>query len=671
MDLETLDWDPAIADELGIPMAMLPDIRGSSEPYGTGVGDLDGVPIAGILGDQQAALFGQACFEAGEAKCTYGTGAFMLMHTGITPVTSTHGLITTVAARLGGRGTPATYALEGSVAVAGSLVQWLRDDLGLIDAADEVEALARSVPDSGDVVIVPAFSGLFAPHWRPDARGVIAGLTRFTSKAHIARAALEATAYQVADLGAAMAADLGVATPRRAAGRRRDDPQRAADADPGGHPGSVVVAPPIAEVSALGAAYAAGLAVGFWRDLDELRSMAVAPRRWEPRMSERDRAAGLARWHKGVERSLGWVDPARGAGAGPREPPLGAVMRTQCRLRLGWSRTRTPRTRTSHDIDPSPLRHAPQPRHGAVARPGAGGLRASPPWPAGPDRPAERLAAGRHRVVGLEAVRRLARERRDLARQRHHRQRPGPRAGRGRARGGRPPHRPTGVDCGSPAARPARSASTTRAAVALLKTYQFTGTGFLNDLDISRNRVVVTDSMNAQVGIIPLGRHGRLRGSSAARLLPLKGDYAHQPGFNINGIAARGGYLILVQSNTGFLFRLNPSTGNTKRIDTDGYLVGNGDGLELVGRTLYVVRNQLNTVAVLRLSRNLLHARLLGEIHRDPPILNVPTTATVTLGKLYVVNARFGVTAGADHPVLDHAAAAATRPDALTSNKAA
>ena len=177
--------------------------------------------------------------------------------------------------------------------------------------------------------------------------------------------------------------------------------------------------------------------------------------------------------------------------------------------------------------------------------------------------------------------------------------------------------------------------------------------------------------MNAQVGIIPLGRHGRLRGSSAARLLPLRGDYGHQPGFNINGIAARGGYLILVQSNTGFLFRLNPSTGNTKRIGTGGYLVGNGDGLELVGRTLYVVRNQLNTVAVLRLSRNLLHARLLGEIHRDPPILNVPTTATVTLGKLYVVNARFGVTPGADRPVLDHAAAAATRPTALTSNKAA
>ena len=184
----------------------------------------------------------------------------------------------------------------------------------------------------------------------------------------------------------------------------------------------------------------------------------------------------------------------------------------------------------------------------------------------------------------------------------------------------------------------------------LLKTYQFTGTGFLNDLDISRHRVVVTDSLNAQVGVIPLGRWGRLPSSSAARLLQLRGDYKHQPGFNANGIAAKGGYLILVQSNTGFLFRLNPVTGNTKRIATGGYLVGNGDGLEFNGRTLYVVRNQLNTVAVLRVSRNLLHARLLGEIHRDPPILNVPTTATVTLGKLYVVNARFGVTPGPDVP---------------------
>ena len=307
MDLATLQWDEAILEELGIPREVLPEIRGSSEVYGTGTGDLAGVPIAGILGDQHAALFGQTCFEAGQAKCTYGTGAFMLMHTGEVPVHSTHGLITTVAARLGGPGTPATYALEGSVAVAGSLVQWLRDDLAIIDTADEIEPLARSVPDSGDVVFVPAFSGLFAPHWRPDARGVIAGLTRFSTKAHIARAALEATAYQVADLGAAMAADLGAALPgelRVDGGMTRNELLMQIQAD---ILGSAVVVPEITETTALGAAFAAGLAVGFWRDLDELRSMPVATRRWEPRMSERDRAAALARWHKGVERSLGWA----------------------------------------------------------------------------------------------------------------------------------------------------------------------------------------------------------------------------------------------------------------------------------------------------------------------------------------------------------------------------
>ncbi len=310
MDLATLDWDDEILEELGIPRSVLPEIRGSSEVYGTAIGDLEGVPIAGILGDQHGALFGQTCFDAGQAKCTYGTGAFMLMHTGTTPVPSTHGLITTVAARLGGPGTHATYALEGSVAVAGSLVQWLRDDLALIDTTDGIEALARSVPDSGDVVFVPAFSGLFAPHWRPDARGVIAGLTRFSTRAHIARAALEATAYQVADLGAAMAADLGASLPgelRVDGGMTRNDLLMQIQAD---ILGSVVVAPAITEISALGAAYAAGLAVGFWRDLDELRSMDAAPRRWEPQMTERDRAAGLARWHKGVERSLGWVDHA-------------------------------------------------------------------------------------------------------------------------------------------------------------------------------------------------------------------------------------------------------------------------------------------------------------------------------------------------------------------------
>ena len=308
MDLATLDWDTGILDELGIPRAMLPEIRGSSEVYGTGGFDLDGVPIAGDLGDQQAALFGQTCFDPGQVKCTYGTGVFMLMNTGTAPVHSTHGLITTVAARLGGPDVPATYALEGSVAVAGALIQWLRDQLGIIADASEVEALARSVPDSGEVVFVPAFSGLFAPHWRPDARGIIAGLTRYSTKAHIARAAIEATAYQVVELEAAMAADLGVALPgelRVDGGMIRNELLMQFQADVLGRP---VVAPPIAETSALGAAYAAGLAVGFWSSLDELRAMDRADRRWEPSMGEAARAIGIARWRKGIERSLGWVD---------------------------------------------------------------------------------------------------------------------------------------------------------------------------------------------------------------------------------------------------------------------------------------------------------------------------------------------------------------------------
>src|SRR3954470_21113045 len=306
MGLESLAWEPSLLDAVGVPAAMLPEIRSSSEIYAEGVGDLAGVPIAGDLGDQHAALFGQACFEAGQAKCTYGTGCFLLMHTGERPVPSTHGLITTVAARLGDG--PATYALEGSVAVTGALVSWLRYNLGIINNASEVEQLARSVPDSGDVVFVPAFSGLFAPHWRSDARGVIAGLTRFATRAHIARAALEATAYQVFDLGDAMVADLGEALPaelRVDGGMIRNDLLMQFQADILGRP---VVAPAIAETSALGAAYAAGLAVGFWSGLDELRSMDRAAGRWEPQMDEATRSAGIARWHMGVERTLGWVD---------------------------------------------------------------------------------------------------------------------------------------------------------------------------------------------------------------------------------------------------------------------------------------------------------------------------------------------------------------------------
>ena len=307
MDLERLSWDPGLLSAVDVPAAMLPEIRASSEVYGIGVGELAGVPIAGDLGDQHVALFGQACFEAGQMKCTFGTGAFLLMHTGERPVPSGHGLITTVAARIGDG--PATYALEGSVAVTGSLIGWLRDNLGMIADAAEIEALARSVPDSADVVFVPAFSGLFAPHWRSDARGLIAGLTAFATRGHIARAALEATAYQVFDLCEAMAADLGVPLP----GELRVD---------GGMIGNellmqfqadildrVVIAPPIAETTALGAAYAAGLAVGFWSGLDELRAMDRTDRRWEPSMEEPTRASGIARWHKAVERSLGWVEP--------------------------------------------------------------------------------------------------------------------------------------------------------------------------------------------------------------------------------------------------------------------------------------------------------------------------------------------------------------------------
>ena len=307
MGLDSLAWEPELLDAVGVPAAMLPAIRSSSEVYGTGVGDLAGVPIAGDLGDQQAALFGQTCFETGQLKCTYGTGCFMLMHTGERPVHSAHGLITTVAARLGAG--PATYALEGSVAVAGALIGWLRDNLGIIGDASEVEALARSVPDSGDVVLVPAFSGLFAPHWRSDARGIIAGLTAYATRGNIARAALEATAYQVYDLGVAMVADLGESLPaelRVDGGMIRNDLLMQFQADILDRP---VVAPPIAEISALGAAYAAGLAVGFWSGLDELRAMDRADRRWTPAMDEATRAAGIARWHKGVERTLGWVDP--------------------------------------------------------------------------------------------------------------------------------------------------------------------------------------------------------------------------------------------------------------------------------------------------------------------------------------------------------------------------
>jgi glycerol kinase len=287
---------------------MLPRILSSSEVYGTACGDLAGVPVAGVLGDQQAALFGHTCFARGEVKNTYGTGCFLLMNTDTEPVASRHGLITTVFAKLGER--PPTYALEGSVAIAGALVQWLRDNLGLIGSAEEIETLAASVEDSAGVVFVPAFSGLFAPYWRSDARGVIAGLTRYVNRAHIARAALEATAFQTVELAEAMVADTGTSFPpelRADGGMTSNRLLMQMQADLLGVP---VVTPPVAEVTALGAAMAAGLAVGFWSDLDELRAGYRTTGRWEPRMEEPARRQGLALWRQGVARSLGWVDPA-------------------------------------------------------------------------------------------------------------------------------------------------------------------------------------------------------------------------------------------------------------------------------------------------------------------------------------------------------------------------
>jgi glycerol kinase len=300
MNLKTLDWDPDLLAAFNIPRTILPRIASSSEVYGT----WQNVPIAGILGDQQAALMGQACFEPGEAKNTYGTGCFLLMNTGTTPVPSQHGLITTVAAKLGTA--PATYALEGSIAITGALVQWLRDNLGLIKTSADIEALAASVPDNGDVYFVPAFSGLYAPHWRADARGVLAGLTRFATAGHIARAALEATAYQTLDVVRAMEQDSGVPikTLRVDGGMVHNDLLMRFQADMLDVP---VVRPATVETTALGAAYAAGLAVGFWHSLDDLRANWAVAQTWTPTMRPDRRAALAASWNKAVERSLGWA----------------------------------------------------------------------------------------------------------------------------------------------------------------------------------------------------------------------------------------------------------------------------------------------------------------------------------------------------------------------------
>jgi glycerol kinase len=312
MDLRGLAWDDELLETMEIPPAVLPEIRSSSEMYGTAAGDLAGVPVAGVLGDQQASLFGHTCFDHGDMKTTYGTGAFLNFTLGSEPVLSDHGLITTVAWKLGDAA-PA-YALEGSVAVAGALIQWLRDNLGIIDDAKDVEALARSVDGSEGVVFVPAFSGLFAPYWRDDARGVIVGLTRFSNKGHIARAALEATAYQTYELVQAMLADTGVAEVgelRVDGGMTHDDLLMQFQADLLGAP---VAVPAVTEITATGAAYAAGLATGFWSGLDQLRANYAITRRWQPAMDPDQRAAGLAAWHRAVDRTLGLAGSPVAAG---------------------------------------------------------------------------------------------------------------------------------------------------------------------------------------------------------------------------------------------------------------------------------------------------------------------------------------------------------------------
>ncbi len=305
MDLATLDWDPSLVAHMGLPMSMLPEIIPSIGRIGTGVGPLAGVPLSGILGDQQAALFGQTGFNAGDAKNTYGTGCFMLMNTGTARVPSDSGLLTTVAYQR--EGEAPVYALEGSIAIAGALVQWLRDNLGILDDSAHVETLAREVDDNGGVYFVPAFSGLFAPRWRPDARGVIAGLTRFATKSHIARAALEATAFQTREVLDAMHADSGVdlLELKVDGGMVVNELLMQFQADVLGVP---VVRPVINETTALGAAYAAGLAEGYWSGLDDLRANWQEDRRWVPAMADGERRELMRQWTKAVERTLNWVD---------------------------------------------------------------------------------------------------------------------------------------------------------------------------------------------------------------------------------------------------------------------------------------------------------------------------------------------------------------------------
>ncbi len=301
MNLETLDWDRDILALMGIPRAMLPAVKPSSEVYG----EIGGVPVAGDLGDQQAALFGQTCFSPGEAKNTYGTGCFMLLNTGTKPVPSKNGLLTTLGYKIGNQS--AVYCLEGSIAITGALVQWLRDNLRMFDFSKHVEDYAHAVPDSGGIYIVPAFSGLFAPYWKNDARGAIVGLTRFINKGHIARAALEATAYQTREVLDAMNADSGV--PLTAlkvdGGMVYNNLLMQFQADILGVP---VIRPVVAETTALGAAYAAGLAVGFWKAVEDLRVNWGKDKEWDPKMDAETRAQLYKGWKKAVTRTFDWVE---------------------------------------------------------------------------------------------------------------------------------------------------------------------------------------------------------------------------------------------------------------------------------------------------------------------------------------------------------------------------
>ncbi|MDE3167508.1 MAG: glycerol kinase GlpK, partial [Acidobacteriota bacterium] len=305
MNLATLDWDEELLEAFRIPRAMLPRIASSSEVYGrASIEELRDVPIAGILGDQQAALVGQTCFRAGEAKNTYGTGCFLLMNTGSRCMASRHGMLTTVAYRIGAA--PAAYALEGSVAITGALVQWIRDNFGLIRESGEIETLAREAKDNGGIYFVPAFSGLYAPYWKDNARGVIAGLTRYTNKNHLARAVLEATAFQTREVVEAMEKDAGFAVDvlRVDGGMVRNELLMQFQSDILGRP---VVRPAVQETTALGAAYAAGLAVGFFRDTDDLRQRWSVDHTWNPGMDEARREELYGFWKKAVTRSFDWL----------------------------------------------------------------------------------------------------------------------------------------------------------------------------------------------------------------------------------------------------------------------------------------------------------------------------------------------------------------------------